>query len=79
MRSFNNLFDPIPSFSFRVMEMNSLFENQFPHSLHPITGISGMARAQIDPVHEFKDEGCYTVTLSAYTNYDPTHKSARRF
>ena len=65
-------FDPIPSFSFSCNGNEFTFENHstFAASYHWDFG-DGHTSSEIDPVHEFKDEGCYTVTLSAYTNCRP--------
>ncbi len=65
-------FDPIPSFSFLCNGNEFTFENHstFAASYHWDFG-DGHTSFEMNPVHEYTDEGCYTVTLSAYTNCQP--------
>lgn len=62
-------FDPIPRFTFSCNGNQFSFLNQSTFASAYLWDFGdGHTSAEKDPVHEYSNEGCYTVTLSAYTN-----------
>lgn len=65
-------FDPLPRFTFSCSGMTFQFKNQSALASTYFWDFGdGETSTVPNPVHEFSDEGCYTVTLTAYTNCRP--------